>query len=1107
MVLKTGMLVGIVGTEDMGVLIQIRASSNTCVIKLNNGTLKKNVPLEEVEEARDMSDTKEKKSPIRLGGGEASPAKSPAKLAALSVDTRRSTDKLPMSKGGSGGLDVGDSVRARCNGGSRWFPGKILRANRDGTYDVEYTDGDVEKKMAASDVEAASKSPVVASKRVSGSGFAVGDKVKAHYKNGTKLFGGEILRVRSDGTYDIKYDDGDIEARVAEALIEANSHRKLARDEEPPVRTKSKSGGFRVGQSVKARYKGGKKLFAGKIKKVHSDGTYDIRYEDGDEEKRVKADHIEASGDTNIDGEERGAVKGAASRTKALTVGKKVKARYKRGKRLFPGKISRVHSDGTYDIDYDDGEIETRVEASQIEVSDNDDEDMFADSDDDKKRKPTASAKKRSWEVGDRVKAFYGKGKRLFSGRIVKVHMNGTYDIRYEDDDSEFRVDASLIQDEDSEKQQSPKTKGSPVSASKSSAKRKLRVGDAVKANYKGGAKLFPGKITRERMDGTFDVRYEDGDSEERVKPELIQPVYGSDNETDLKLSKKKKSPFEVGDVVKAPFQRGSKLFRGKISRVRSDGTYDVVFDDGDRDAQIPGDLIQADEQPASRDTITKKRALKVSDVVKARYKKGKKLFSGKVARVRSDGTYDIEYDDGDVEMRVDAEMIEIPESKKREDDDNDLPSTSKKSLKVGDKVRARYNKGSKMLSGEITAIHRDGTYDVRYDDGDKEKYVEAKSIELEEEREEPSTLKKSPGKLSVGDLVEASYKTGGKMFPGKISRVHSDGTYDIVFNDGDSERRVPRSRIKSQDAKVDKHESSPKKKSSFSVGDVVKAKYKNGTKFFSGKISRVRSDGTFDIEYDDGDTETRVDATRILAVESDGPRGDTDSQRTKRFEVGDAVKARYKKGSKLFSGKISRVRSDGTYDVKYDDGDVETNVESTFIEGEQTASSKSRDSAGEKTKVAFAEGDKVNARYKGGLKSYPGKILKARLDGTFDIQFDDGDVELRVNSSSIEAVPDSKSTKSKPEAKASAEKDDIFGGSDSDGKGRSDSKQKTIKVGDVIDANFKQKGKFHRGKVVRVHSDGTFDIEYDVGASEKRERVTHLDEESVIRRVAGAPG
>lgn len=52
----------------MGVLIQIRASSNTCVIKLNNGTLKKNVPLEDVEEAKDMSDTKEKRSPFASVG-------------------------------------------------------------------------------------------------------------------------------------------------------------------------------------------------------------------------------------------------------------------------------------------------------------------------------------------------------------------------------------------------------------------------------------------------------------------------------------------------------------------------------------------------------------------------------------------------------------------------------------------------------------------------------------------------------------------------------------------------------------------------------------------------------------------------------------------------------------------------------------------------------------------------------------------------------------------------------------------------------------------------------------------------------------------------------
>ncbi|KAE9026168.1 hypothetical protein PF011_g2701 [Phytophthora fragariae] len=1087
MTLKTGMLVGVVGTEDMGVLIQIRSSSNTCVIKLNNGTLKKNVPLEDVEEARDMSDTKENKSPIRLGGAADSPGKSPGKLASLSVDTKPSTDRLkPLA------LEVGDAVRARCNGGSRWFPGRILRVNRDGTYDVEYADGDIEKKVAAADVQVASKLDKTPLPRKSSS-FDVGDKVKARYKKGTKLFSGEIARVRSDGTYDIRYDDGDSETRVAQEMIEFNTEtraRTRDSDEEAPASTKTKSSsGFRVDQSVKARYKGGKKLFPGKIKRVHSDGTYDIRYEDGDEEKRVKAENIEA---TERD-EERSPAKGASSsRSKALTVGKKVKARHKNGKRLYSGKISRVRSDGTYDIDYDDGEIETRVEASQIEVSDNED-DMFADSDDDKK-KAASTKKKAAWEVGDRVKAYYGKGQRLFSGKIAKVYMNGTYDIKYDDGDSETRLEAIFIESAESDardKDKSIKTEESSKPSSKPLTKRSLRVGDAVKAKYKRGTRFFPGKITRARMDGTFDVKYEDGDVEERVEVDFIQRVDDGEDrdEEEEKPKKTKQKPLEVGDIVKAPFQRGVQLFRGKISRVRSDGTYDIVFDNGDKDTHIPRDLIQSDEQDSPVEK-PKKMTLKVGDAVKARYKNGKKLFAGTVTRARSDGTYDIKYDDGDVEMCVDIEMIEVPEGKTQDKNDREGSPKPKRSLKVGDKVRARYNKGSKMFSGEITAVHRDGTFDIRYEDGDKEKFVEAKDIEVQdEERESQAPKSSNTNTLKVGDTVEANYKNGVKFFPGRIARAHSDGTYDVTFEDGDSERRVPRSRIKS---KADEG-SSPKKKMGFAVGDAVKAKYKKGTKFFSGKIARVRSDGTYDVEYDDGDSETRVDASLIIGTESETSKASENSpkvsNKAKHFEVGDAIKARYKKGTKLFPGKITRVRSDGTYDVRYDDGDTEMYVESSFIQGEDKP--KSREEADDKKSTGFAVGDKVNARYKGGMKAFPGRIVKVRMDGTYDVEYDDGDTEQRIQSSAIELVPGTK----KPEAKASSKNDEIFGDSDSDvnSKKRSEMKGVAIKVGDVVEANFKQKGKFHRGKVVRARSDGTFDIDYDVGASERHVRLDDI--------------
>ncbi|POM62517.1 LOW QUALITY PROTEIN: hypothetical protein PHPALM_28322 [Phytophthora palmivora] len=1083
MTLKTGMLVGIVGTEDIGVLIQIRSASNTCVIKLNNGTLKKNVPLEDVEEAKDMSDTKEKKPPIRLGGVN-SPGKSPTKLASLS-DAQKSSDKLkPIT------LQVGDSVQARCNGGSRWFPGKIIYVNRDGTYDVEYTDGDIERKMAPADVEAKTKldkSTLGASpprKKLDSLDFAVGDKVKARYKKGTKLFSGKIARVRSDGTYDINYDDGDTEMRVAKEMIEPNSHmsiRKHDSDDEAPS-SKKKSNGFRVGQSIKARYKGGKKLFPGKIKRVHSDGTYDILYEDGDEEKRVNADNIEATGDLKAESDEDRKPAKVSSRSKALTVGKKVKAHYRKGKRLFPGKISRVRSDGTYDIDYDDGEIETRVEASQIEVEDEDD--MFADSDEDTKH--TTTKMNAGWLVGDRVKAYYGKGKRLFPGKIAKVHLNGTYDIKYADGDSEVRVEASLIESADPD----PADKGK--SYSKSLTQHPLRVGDAVKAKYKRGTRFFAGKITRERMDGTFDIKYEDGDVEERVESDFIQRVDNGDepNEDNENPQKQTKKLFQLGDIVKAPFQRGKKLFRGKISRVRSDGTYDISFEDGDKDTHVPGELIHAEEEEQDiHDKKLKKKALKVGDAVNARYKKGKKLFAGTVTRIRSDGTYDIKYDDGDVEMHVDLEMIEIPEGAKGDDDEYYGSSKKKKTLKVGDKVRARYHKGTKMFGGEITTVHRDGTYDIRYNDGDKEKHVEATDIELEEEHE-PEV--KSSSILKVGDSIEANYKNGVKMFPGKVSRVHSDGTYDITFSDGDSERRVPRSRIK---LKVDVS-TSTKKRTEFAVGDAVKAKYKKGAKYFPGKVARVRSDGTYDIEYNDGDSETRVEATSIIVDDPEvaKPReSSSKSSNAKRFEVGDVIKARYKKGTKLFLGKITRVRSDGTYDIRYDDGDSEMFVESSYIEEQPSPGNKA-----DKKSEDFVVGDKVNARYKGGLKSFPGKIIKARLDGTFDVEYDDGDMELRVKSSAIELISGSKVKKT--EAKPSSEKDDIFGDSDSDSKDKKDIKKSaSLKVGDVVEANFKQKGKFHRGKIVRARSNGTFDIEYDVGASETYVHIDH------IKRIGGS--
>eukprot|EP01041_Mallomonas_annulata_P001516 gene1516-2916_t len=50
---------------------------------------------------------------------------------------------------------------------------------------------------------------------------------------------------------------------------------------------------------------------------------------------------------------------------------------------------------------------------------------------------------------------------------------------------------------------------------------------------------------------------------------------------------------------------------------------------------------------------------------------------------------------------------------------------------------------------------------------------------------------------LFVGDAVEAQWRRrGNTVYPGRISRVRDDGTYDVQYDDGDREERIPRDRV-----------------------------------------------------------------------------------------------------------------------------------------------------------------------------------------------------------------------------------------------------------------------------------------------------------------------
>ena len=117
--------------------------------------------------------------------------------------------------------------------------------------------------------------------------------------------------------------------------------------------------------------------------------------------------------------------------------------------------------------------------------------------------------------------------------------------------------------------------------------------------------------------------------------------------------------------------------------------------------------------------------------------------------------------------------------------------------------------------------------------------------------------------------------------------------------------------------------------------GDKVEARYRGKSRYYPGRISRDRGDGSYDIDYDDGEKETRVAEELIRSLESCGGGRDSSPSRRTRLEEGMKVKANYKGKGKMFGGTIKRDNRDGTYDISYDDGDREMGVREADIEAQ----------------------------------------------------------------------------------------------------------------------------------------------------------------------------
>jgi len=301
------------------------------------------------------------------------------------------------------------------------------------------------------------------------------------------------------------------------------------------------------------------------------------------------------------------------------------------------------------------------------------------------------------------------------------------------------------------------------------------------------------------------------------------------------------------GERIEARPQGIPTFYPGVITSINpgSNGTaYGILYDDGEKEAMVKRLRIR---KPGFGQRYTLSTGTRIEAHFQGQSGRNS-LYDGVISAVNSDGTYDITYNDGDIEKSVKGNLIYA------------ICDIKKKKGEAGNKSTESNAPIATKLAHEKkdTALQQFKTKGVTYDDEDNDLSVDLKSLGLLSadgtlaEETSASDVGQPSKFIQVNDLkketkVKARYGGQANFYAGIIDRCNDDGSYNILYEDGDRELMVPRFRIRLLGT-----ENSIKE---LNIGDVVDAAFKmDKKKLYKGKISKLSSDGTYEVHFDDGD-------------------------------------------------------------------------------------------------------------------------------------------------------------------------------------------------------------------------------------------------------------
>jgi hypothetical protein len=441
---------------------------------------------------------------------------------------------------------------------------------------------------------------------------------------------------------------------------------------------------------------------------------------------------------------------------------------------------------------------------------------------------------------------------------------------------------------------------------------------------------------------------------------------------------------YKVGQQIEALYYRGTSWYKGSIRATHSiapgEVVYDITYDDGDRELKVIESNIRPKtstvegsttdrpvmllEQPAVKvdtasavvskavaaiDSKEETGAYRVGDKVEARYGGGSKWYgaivtaSSKNKPDSNEFVYNLRYDDGDNENRVSEEFIRnVPTSTVTASSSQQTTNNSNASFDPVAMTSPRDTKAQEIVASKNP--------------------ISSLSVN-------PSKV--SPSVFSKGDRVQGYFEALNEWFNGSIKEVRSDGTYHVLFDDGDEETDIPIRRLRplisnSTETVADTpliRSDIQQVKDVYTAGDHVEALFDNGDAWYGATIKSINksasSDFTYSLRYDDGDEESNVPAKNIRrslhrAVSSDSiytePNNHETPPQPSQYSTGDHVEALFDNGDAWYGATIKSINksasSDYTYSLRYDDGDEESNVSAKNIRHvvDQTPSSSSSD-------------------------------------------------------------------------------------------------------------------------------------------------------------------